>query len=448
MVAFVSLKREAIQRAVRDMYAAVASEPQRRFHFPTGRAACEQLGYPAQWLDALPARALESFAGVGYPFAAQIIREGDRVLDIGSGSGTDALICARLVGPRGRVYALDMTPEMREKLREMAQAAGGANVEVLEGDAEAIPLSDASVDAVTTNGVLNLVPDKARAIAEIARVLRPGGRLQIADIALARPVAERFRRDPQLWAECVVGAVEEDRYLAMLREAGFEDVERFASLDYFALSSSEKTREVAKLFSAHSVALRARKAPAAARQPAVPLGRATLQLGRELAGVGAAMVAWLACAGVPAILAALGAVGAGGLAQHAYLFPAFVAFLGLSVWLLWRNGRARGNPRPFRLALAGAVFASATTWLSLVGIGPAALGHAAYLGVAAVVGASLWSFVMARQPGGCLEEMILDARLRERRGTLTQRLARLGVAWGAIAFGVYVLYWATDTFAS
>ena len=414
MVAFVSLKREAIQRAVRDMYAAVASEPRRGFHFPTGRAACEALGYPAPWLDALPERALESFAGVGYPFAAEAIREGDRVLDIGSGSGTDALICARLAGPGGRVYALDMTPQMREKLRATAAAAGAANVEVLEGDAEAIPLPDASVDAVTTNGVLNLVPDKARAFAEIARVLRPGGRLQIADIALARPVAERFRQDPQLWAECVVGAVEEDRYLAMLRDAGFEDVERLAAVDYFALSSSAKTKEVAGLFNAHSVALRARKPLVATARPPVPVGRATLQLARELAGVAVAVLAWLTCAGVPALVAGFGALGAGWLTQHAYMFPAFVAFLGFSVWLIWRTGRARGERRPFRLALAGAVFASAITGVALAGIVPGALGYAAYLGVAAVVGASLWSFVLARRPGDCLQEMIFEARLRGR----------------------------------
>lgn len=367
MVAFVSQKREAIHRAVRDMYTAVACRPRQQFHFPTGRAACEQLGYPPEWLATLPEPAVESFAGVGYPFAAGIIREGDQVLDVGAGSGTDALICARLVGPRGRVYALDMTEPMRAKLRATAAAAGVANLEVLEGDAEAIPLADASVDVVTTNGVLNLVPDKPRAIGELQRVLRPGGRLQIADIALARPVAERFRQDPQMWAECVVGAVEEERYLAMLRDAGFEDVQRIAELDYFALSSSDKTREVARLFNAHSVALRARKAPAPSARAAVPLRRAALQLVREVAGAGAAVLAWLVCAGVPALVAAFGAVGAGGLAQHAYMFPAFVALLGVSVWLLWRDGRARGERRPFRLALAGTVYASLSTWLSQIG---------------------------------------------------------------------------------
>ena len=443
MVAIVSQKREAIHRAVRDMYTAVACEPGQQFHFPTGRAACELLGYPPDCLAALPEAALESFAGVGYPFAAGVIREGDRVLDVGSGSGTDALISARLVGPRGRVYGLDMTEQMRAKLRATAAAAGVANLEVLEGDAEAIPLPDASVDVVTSNGVLNLVPDKPRAIAEIHRVLKPGGRLQLADIALARPVAERFRQDPQLWAECVVGAVEEERYLALLRDAGFEGVERIADLDYFSLSSSAKTREVARLFNAHSVALRAQKPLAAGAQPAVPVRRAALNLTREVAGVAAAVVAWLTCAGIPALLAAFGAIGAGSLARHAYMIPAFAAFLGLSVWLLWRGGRPRGEMRPFGLALAGAVFAVVTTWLSLARMAPAAVGYAAYAGIAAVVAASVWSFVLARRPGNCLDEMILESRARERRGRPGRRLA-LGAL--SVAAGLYGLYWATSTF--
>jgi SAM-dependent methyltransferase len=443
MVAIVSQKREAIHRAVRDMYAAVACEPQQPFHFPTGRAACELLGYPPERLAGLPERALESFAGVGYPFAAGAIREGDRVLDVGSGSGTDALICARLVGARGRVYGLDMTEQMRAKLQATAAAAGIANLEVLEGDAEAIPLADASVDVVTSNGVLNLVPDKARAIAEIHRVLKPGGRLQIADIALARPVAERFRQDPQLWAECVVGAVEEERYLALLRGAGFDNVERLADLDYFSLSSSAKTREVARLFNAHSVTLRAQKPLAAAAQPALPARRAALNLTREVSGVAAAVVAWLTCAGIPALLAAFTAIGAGGLAQHAYMIPAFAAFLGLSVWLLWRSGRPRGEWRPFALALAGAVFAVVTTWLSLARMAPAAVGYAAYAGIAAVVAASVWSFVLARRPGNCLDEMIFEERARERRSRPGRRLA-LGTL--SAAAGLYGLYWATITF--
>lgn len=422
MVAIVSHKREAIQRAVRDMYTAVAEKPGQGFHFPTGRAACRALGYPEETIGKLPESAVESFAGVGYPFAAGVVRAGDSVLDIGSGSGTDALICANLVGPAGYVYGLDMTTGMREKLQTAAKAAGTHNIEILEGDAEAIPLPDASVDVVTTNGVLNLVPDKARAIAEIFRVLKPGGRLQISDIALSRPVAERFRQDPRMWAECVVGAVEEERYLAMLRAAGFEQVERIGELDYFALSSSGKTREVAQLFNAHAVSLRAVKPLAAAATQPVPAGRAALNLVREFAGVAAAVVAWLVCAGVPALIAAFGAIGAGALTQHAYMFPAFAAFLGVSVWLLWRTGRPRGELRPFRLALASAVFAVATFWISLTEIFPFTWWWP-YLGIAGLVGASVWSFILARRPGNCVDEMILEAQLRERRGPPARRVA-------------------------
>ncbi len=440
MVAIVSHKREAIHRAVREMYTAVAARPDQGFHFPTGRAACQALGYPPESVAGVPGTAVESFAGVGYPFAAGAVRAGDRVLDIGSGSGTDALICAGLVGPAGRIYGLDMTAEMRAKLQATAAAAGVENLEVLEGDAEAIPLPDGSVDAVTSNGVLNLVPDKARAIAEIHRVLKPGGRLQISDIALRRPVSERFRRDPQLWAECVVGAVEEERYLTMLRAAGFDQVELLGQTDYFALSSSSKTREVAELFNAHSITLRAVKPLVGQRVAPVSIGRAAWNLAREVAGVGAALVAWLVCAGVPALLAGLGAIGAGGLTQHAYAFPAFAAFLGTSVWLIWRTGRLRGELRPFALALASAVFAVATTWLPILGIF-LFMWWWPYIGIAGVVAASVWSFVLARRPGDCLDEMVLEAKWRERRGSPARRIlvgALTGMVIAATLYGMHL----------
>jgi SAM-dependent methyltransferase len=446
MVAFVSLKREAIHGAVRQMYAAVATSPDREFHFPTGRRACEVLGYPDRQLDDLPDKALESFAGVGYPFAADVLREGDIVLDIGSGSGTDALISAKLVGTTGRVYALDMTAEMRAKLTDTAAAAGISNIEVIEGDAESIPLADESVDVVTTNGVINLVPDKARAISEIFRVLRPGGRLQISDIALTKSVAEQFRQDPQLWAECVVGAVEEDRYLVMLRNSGFDKVERIGDLDYFSLSSSSKTKEVAQLFNAHSVTIRATK-PLHPVRPPVEAGarQAAVNLVRELGGVVVAVLAWMTCAGMPALLAALGAVGAGGLAAHSFMFPAFAAFLGFSVWMLWRSGRARSDLRPFWLGLASAVFAIVATWLAIVGIA-GWLGWWSYLGIAGVIGASLWSYVLGRQPGNCVAEMIFEVRQRERRGTLAHRFALNGLAMVVAGVALYGLHLSITAF--
>ncbi len=259
MVAILKWQREHIFEAVQAMYTEVATLPGKTFHFPTGRAACLLVGYPEQQLDAIPQTAVESFAGVGYPFAVGAIRDGDRVLDVGSGSGTDTLIASRLVGPQGRVYALDMTGAMREKLRTNARKMGATNVESVEGNAEEIPLPDTSIDVVTSNGVLNLVPDKERAFRELYRVLRPGGRVQIADIVVGRPISEQCKQNPQLWAECVVGALLEDDYLAMFRALGFEDVAALSHLDYFSKSANEETRKVAASLGAHTVVMRARK---------------------------------------------------------------------------------------------------------------------------------------------------------------------------------------------
>jgi SAM-dependent methyltransferase len=253
MVAIVDTKKESIFRAVSAMYTDVATCPARVFHFPTGRPACEFVGYPKEQLDAIPATASESFAGVGYPFAVGAIQEGDRVLDIGSGSGTDVLIASLLAGPGGRVFGLDMTPAMLEKARANAATMGATNVEFVEGNAEKIPLPDASVDVVTSNGVLNLVPDKPRAFKEILRVLRPGGKIQISDIVLGRPIKETSRENPQLWAECIVGAVMQDQYLQMFRDAGFRSVTPLSNLDYFAKSAEADTREVAASYGAQTL---------------------------------------------------------------------------------------------------------------------------------------------------------------------------------------------------
>ncbi|KAB2912761.1 MAG: methyltransferase domain-containing protein [Hyphomicrobiaceae bacterium] len=253
MVALLSDKKEFILAAVKEMYTEVAQHPERTFHFPTGRSACLFVGYPGDQLDAVPATAVESFAGVGYPFRSAAIRKNDVVLDIGSGSGTDALIASGLVGSSGKVYGLDMTAAMLEKLRANIAKTGARNVEVLEGNAEAIPLPSATVDVVTSNGVLNLVPDKPKAFAEIFRVLKPGGRVQIADIVVGRPISEECRSNPQLWAECVVGASVEDQYLGMLANAGLDDTTVLRRFDYFSGSSSESTRRVAASFAAHTI---------------------------------------------------------------------------------------------------------------------------------------------------------------------------------------------------
>lgn len=259
MVAIAKYERGHILEAVQRMYTEVATDPGKTFHFPTGRPACEFVGYPAEELDALPPRAVESFAGVGYPFATDAIREGDHVLDIGSGSGTDVLIAVRRTGPSGKVYGVDLTKAMRAKLRRNADEMGAQNVTLLAGNAEDIPLPDATVDVVTSNGVLNLVPDKASAFAEIFRVLRPGGRIQIADIVVGEPISEACRQNPELWAECVVGAVLEEDYLTMFQDVGFENPEILSRLDYFSGSSSPETRRVAASFKAHTIVMKAAK---------------------------------------------------------------------------------------------------------------------------------------------------------------------------------------------
>jgi arsenite methyltransferase len=254
VVAILGATKEFIFKAVERMYTDVATQPERTFHFPTGRLACLFVGYPADVLDRIPATATESFAGVGYPFRTGAIRPGDTVLDIGSGSGTDALIASILTGESGAVYGLDITPAMRQKLLQNARDMKATNVHILEGNAESIPLPDATIDVVTSNGVLNLVPDKLAAFREIARVLKPGGRLQIADIALRVIASEKSRSDPQLWAECVVGAIVEDDYVSQLRAAGLE-VEIGRQMDYFAGSVSANTRRAAHALGAHAIVM-------------------------------------------------------------------------------------------------------------------------------------------------------------------------------------------------
>jgi ubiquinone/menaquinone biosynthesis C-methylase UbiE len=259
MVVITSENRDIILDAVRGMYSHLARSPHDEFHFATGRFACEYVGYTPDELDPIPAGALESFAGVAHPFVANVIRPGHTVLDVGSGSGTDALVASGIVGSEGEVIGLDMTPAMREKLERNAEQMGASNVRTLDGNAEEIPLPDASVDIVTSNGVLNLVPDKEKAIGEIFRVLQPGGRIQISDIVVEIPPSEACRAKPQLWAECIVGAVTKEQYLETLRKAGFDAIEILQRVDYFDASPSEETKKVASGFNAHAIVITAVK---------------------------------------------------------------------------------------------------------------------------------------------------------------------------------------------
>ena len=190
---------DLLRQQVRGKYREVALDPGASFHFHTGRALASRLGYEAGEVDALPDRAVESFAGVGNPFSLRRLAPGERVVDVGSGGGFDSFIAAGQVGPGGQVVGIDMTAEMLGKSRQTAAALGLGHVQFRDGLAEAIPVEDAWADVVISNGVINLCADKQAVFAEIFRVLRPGGRLQFADIANGRPVPAGAVRDIDLW---------------------------------------------------------------------------------------------------------------------------------------------------------------------------------------------------------------------------------------------------------
>ena len=190
---------EALREAIQEEYGAVAENPERDFHFHIGRRQAEILGYDEELLAGIPEAAVESLAGTGNPFSLGPIGPGDRVIDVGSGAGTDSLIAGRLVEPDGQVLGVDMTPRMLEKARRAVGETDLDNVEFRHGYGEALPVEDDWADVVISNGVLNLMPDKEAALREMARVLKPGGRLQIADILVEKEVPESAKRQIDLW---------------------------------------------------------------------------------------------------------------------------------------------------------------------------------------------------------------------------------------------------------
>ncbi|HUF25563.1 MAG TPA: methyltransferase domain-containing protein [Gemmatimonadaceae bacterium] len=190
---------ERLRQAIREEYALVAAEPERGYHFHTGRPLARLLGYDEAWLAQIPEPSIASFAGTGNPFSLAPLAPGERVVDVGCGAGIDSLIAARMVGASGRVIGIDMTLPMLEKARAGASELDAANVTFLEGFAEALPVDDGWADVVISNGVMNLFPDKMAGLGEMARVLRPGGRLQIADILVEKPISQGAKRNIDLW---------------------------------------------------------------------------------------------------------------------------------------------------------------------------------------------------------------------------------------------------------
>jgi arsenite methyltransferase len=187
-----------LKTEIQKTYASVSKDPDRDFIFPTGREWAEDLGYPEE-LAGVPESAVESFAGVANPWRLGRLSPGERVLDLGSGAGTDSLIAAQMVGPDGRVTGIDMTPEMLAKARAAATEMGATNVSFIESEAERLPFPDASFDVVISNGVIDLIPDKNAVFSGLFRVLAPGGRIQIADVTIQNPVSEEGRRNIDLW---------------------------------------------------------------------------------------------------------------------------------------------------------------------------------------------------------------------------------------------------------
>lgn len=198
-VAPIDLDVEELRAAIREEYETVAREPGRGFHFHTGRTLTRIVGYEDEWLEGIPETAIESFAGTGNPFSLGRLKPGERVVDIGCGAGIDSLIAARMVEAEGRVIGVDMTPAMLDRARSAAAEAGFKNVEFREGVMEDLPVEDAWADVVISNGVLNLTPDKPTVLAEMARVLKPGGRLQIADILVEKEVSGSAKQKIDLW---------------------------------------------------------------------------------------------------------------------------------------------------------------------------------------------------------------------------------------------------------
>ncbi|MFN2616116.1 MAG: methyltransferase domain-containing protein [Thermoleophilaceae bacterium] len=251
-----SVDTHELEAKVKDMYRHVAQEPRGEYHFELGRPLAEGLGYPADVLDRIPADAIESFAGVGYFFDLADLSEGESVVDLGSGSGMDAFFAAVRVGPSGSVVGIDFTFEQLEKARRIAEESGFAQVELRDGRIEELPVEEAGFDCVISNGVINLAPEKEPVFAEAARVLKPGGRLAIADIVSERQMKESIVCDADLWASCIGGAAQQDAYREAIEAAGLR-IEEIRDNPYEFIS--DRAREASVKYGVKSVSLLARK---------------------------------------------------------------------------------------------------------------------------------------------------------------------------------------------
>ena len=246
--------RDVLEAQVKDMYRQVAREEEAQLHFAVGRELALRLGYPGDLLDAIPAEAVASFAGVGYHLDLAALAPGDRVLDLGSGSGTDAFCAALQVGETGRVIGVDFTDEQIGKATRLRDRDGFAQVEFVEASIDSLPFEDAAFDVVISNGVVNLSPVKHRVFAEAARLLRPGGTLALADIVSGRALKERTRRNIELWAACIAGAIPRRSYLDTIEAAGFR-IKEVRTNDYNFIS--ERALDACSTYGVESISLTA-----------------------------------------------------------------------------------------------------------------------------------------------------------------------------------------------
>jgi arsenite methyltransferase len=257
---------ERLEAEVKDMYGHVARGEEAKLHFEVGRGLAEHLGYSRELLDAIPAESLASFAGVGHHLDLAVLQPGEQVLDLGSGSGTDVFCAAVLVGESGRVVGVDITGEQLDKAARLRDRDGFAHVELVEARIEELPFEDASFDAVLSNGVINLSPVKGRVFAEAARVLRPGGRLAIADIVSGRALKERTRRNVELWAACIAGAIPRRTYLEAIEAQGLQ-VKQVRKNDYRFVS--ERALDACRIYEVESISLVAEEPRQPSRAPSV-----------------------------------------------------------------------------------------------------------------------------------------------------------------------------------
>ncbi len=253
MTTTVAFDPKELESKVKAMYRSVAENPHGEFHFEMGRALAERLGYPLADLDRIPAEAIESFAGVGYYFHLANLKEGETVLDLGSGSGMDTFIAALKVGPRGKIIGVDMTDEQRAKAERLRDRDGFKNVTYLKGYIESAPAPSGTVDVVISNGVINLATDKSSVFREVARLLKSGGRFAISDIVTEVQLPETIVCNSTLWAACIGGAAQQEKYRSQIEGAGLRVIKVEDNPTYQFIS--DNARGASKKFGVKSISL-------------------------------------------------------------------------------------------------------------------------------------------------------------------------------------------------